>query len=76
MHSVGGPSHLYFYVFPWHPYQKRPWSCHSAFCGGSFRHLYFYVFPRHPLPEAALEPPLWILCGVLLRTMPTYEQLA
>ena len=55
MHSIGGNYKIlngsnsqYFYVFPRHPRQKRPWSYHYAFCEGSFRYPHFCVFPRHP----------------------------
>ena len=87
-----GSKIMYLFVFPRLPRQKRPWSCHYAFCGGPFATCVFTVFPRHPRqerpwschyafcgwvlsppvflsasaappPEAALEPPLWILCG-------------
>ena len=37
MHSVWGPvATCVFTVFPRHPRQKRPWSHHYGFCGGSF----------------------------------------
>ena len=73
-----GPQTMYFYVFSRHPHQKRPWSHPSAFCGGSFCHLHFYGVSAAPPPEAALEPPLCILWGVLSRTLIqaySYEQL-
>ena len=31
--SAAQKAHI-FYAFPRHPRQKRPWSCHYAFCGG------------------------------------------
>ena len=70
-----GPKSPYSCVFPPHPYQKRPWSCHYAFCVGSFRHLYFYVFPRHARQKRPWSHHYGFCVGVLWRTMSAYEQL-
>ena len=76
LHSVGGKIEMFsgptfpcFYVFSRHPHQKQPWSHHHAFCGGPFHYPLFYAVSAAPSPEAALEPPLCILWGVLSRTL-------
>ena len=82
MHSIGGNQKMfsgsksqYFYVFPRHPRQKRPWSYDYAFCEGPLRHLYFYVFPRHPRQKRPWTHHYGFCVGVLWRTMSACEQL-